>query len=293
VSDEERKPDAQTDDKRVEALLEAGSEIAGSVTGAAIGLLAAGPPGALLGATAGPIVARLVRRVGGELQERVLGERERARVGAAAAYALTNIKGLLEEGQELRQDGFFEAADGAERPAAEEVFEGVLLRARDAYEEKKIEYLGYLFTTVAFRPEISAADANQILAIADRLTYRQLVVLAVLSDEDDRARLRDRDYRSEEDRRRLTVAEIGLLTEVYSLQQQALVMHESGSVMLGITDVKPRKLRPSGIGQVVYGAMGLRRIPREDREEVISLLVDTSSMASDSTEHTDAGSVEM
>jgi hypothetical protein len=123
-------------------LLESGSDLAGATTGAAIGLLG-GPGGAIEGAAAGVAVTRALKRVGAELKQRFLSPREQVRVGAAFAYAGAAIREALDRGQLPRSDGFFdEAADN--RPKAEELLEGVLLKARDSYEEKKLLLLGNL-----------------------------------------------------------------------------------------------------------------------------------------------------
>jgi hypothetical protein len=70
-------------------------------------------------------------------------------------------------GEELRADGFFEGTD-ARRSDAEEILEGVLL--------------GAILPSLAVRPDVSAADGHWLIQLADRLTWRQLVVLSIFSD---------------------------------------------------------------------------------------------------------------
>jgi hypothetical protein len=84
-------------------------------------------------------------------------------------------------GEELRADGFFEGTD-ARRSDAEEILEGVLLHAANAYQESKLRHLGAILPSLAVRPDVSAADGHWLIQLADRLTWRQLVVLSIFSD---------------------------------------------------------------------------------------------------------------
>lgn len=43
--------------------------------------------------------------------------------------------------------------------------------------------MGWLLSSIAFRDDISASDANYLLDTGERLTYRQLVCVAVLGDD--------------------------------------------------------------------------------------------------------------
>jgi hypothetical protein len=268
--DQESLDEAEGNEKLAFDLIETGSEIAGAASGAAIGLLG-GPGGAVGGAVAGVAVARVLRRVGADLKQRLLGPREEVRIGAAAAFAGAAIKTLLEAGHTPRDDGFFEPR-GDDRPAAEEVLEGVLLKARDAYEEKKVRLLGVLYAQVAFHPDISAGHANHLIELASRLTYRQLVVLAIAQDDGARARLRPQDYRGDlEALNRLGLEGQALLTEIYDLYQQGLV-NGGGDAWISLTDVNPQAMRIQGSGAVLASLMGLASIPPGEREVIYGLL---------------------
>jgi hypothetical protein len=92
-------------------LIQSGGEMAGAAAGAAIGLIG-GPGGVIGGAAAGAAMARILKRVGAEIRQRMLGPREEVRVGAVAAFAASAIAGALAEGRQLRDDGFFEERVG-------------------------------------------------------------------------------------------------------------------------------------------------------------------------------------
>ncbi len=111
-------------------MIEGGSEIAGAAVGGALGLLG-GPPGVAAGAVGGVLVTRALKRIGAELQLRLLGPRQEVRVGATFAFAATEISERLERGDHERHDGWFDGG-GEGRPHAEELLEGVLLNAANA-----------------------------------------------------------------------------------------------------------------------------------------------------------------
>jgi hypothetical protein len=261
----------QSDTELAHQLINGGAEMAGSATAAAVGLVVGGPPGALAGAIAGPPLIAAFRRLGADLRQRLLGPREEVRVGAAYIYAAEAITWYSNAGQTPRDDGFFsDRNDDDGRSEGEEILEGVLLHARDAYEERKVRYLGYLFASIAFHKELSAAQANQLLALADRLTYRQLVLLSIFAADEERARLRDGDYR--EASQSLTSPLISVLTDVYELHGHGLVGFDMPNAMLGVTDVNPRHMVAQGTGGILAAAMMINLIPEEDRGPLRELL---------------------
>lgn len=170
----------QEENSSITELIEAGSEIAGSVSGALIGGALLGPMGLIFGGAAGPILTRLFTKAGKEVKKRVLGDREESRIGYTYAIGLYKIKSRLERGEELRTDGFFENEE-SDRSVAEEILEGVLRSAQNEYREKKIRYYGNLLANIAFDSNINRDKANLFLKIAQNLNYQQLCILQFLS----------------------------------------------------------------------------------------------------------------
>lgn len=168
----------QDEDKAVE-LIEGGSEIAGALTGAAIGLIA-GPPGAVAGGAAGVIVARGLKRVGAEVGRRWLSPRQQVRVGAGFAFAVARIRERLSAGDAIRSDGFFNAPGGP-RSNAEELLEGVLLQVANSYEEARIRYIARLYASMVF-DEVDPAYGHFLVRMSERLSFRQLVLLCLVMD---------------------------------------------------------------------------------------------------------------
>lgn len=242
-------------------LIKAGSAIAGSVAGTVAGFLAGGPGGAVLGAALGPLITEL----GSEIASRFLAPRETERIGAAMALAVYRIKEKLDSGEKPRTDGFFEKEpDG--RSAAEEVYEGVLIAAQREHQEKKLPFFANLMANLAFHPEIDRAYASFLVHLGEELSYRQLCLLTLFALKD-KSMLRQQDYRSVES---FGPSLTGVLYEAADLDRRGLV--SCGAVVFGPTDVKPGKMGVQGAGATLFELMELHRIPRQDVEDVASLL---------------------
>ena len=157
-------------------LVRLGSDVVGASAGAALGLLG-GPAGVLAGAAAGPVVSRALIGAAGEIAARSLAPRQRERMGVVLFLATNEISARIMAGESVREDRFFEA-DGENRATAAEILEGVLLRAGDCYEEKKLEFLARLQAGIVFDATISPGYAYYLLRTASELTYQQIVFLA-------------------------------------------------------------------------------------------------------------------
>jgi hypothetical protein len=157
---------------------------------------------------------------------RKLSTFEELRTGKVLLQFRTRVIQNLSQGRTLRQDDFF-AGDINERSAAEEIFEGVLLAAQREYEEKKVKYVGNLFANIVFEPNIDRAFANFLLRLAERLSYRQLCILALFAQRD-KLTLRDKNYRFEDDNNRWGEGfnnnlKFALLQDIYDLYSQNML----------------------------------------------------------------------
>jgi len=177
-------PHHDDDETRVRRFLESGAEVVGSLAGAGLGTLIGGPVGTVMGAVAPTIVMRSLQRSIGEVMQRELGKREQARISGALLVAAEQITHRLHRGESPRQDGFFDPRNGR-RPDADEIAEGVVRAAQREHEERKVAHLGYLIATIYFDADISLADANALLRQADALTYRQLLLIALVKRTED------------------------------------------------------------------------------------------------------------
>jgi len=161
-------------------LVEAGATIAGSMTRAAAGIVFTP------GAAAVQIDDRLVtalRSAADDLAGGGLPARERARAGAALAFAVEHSVLLSRTERRVRTDGFFTEKAGG-RIAAREVLDGVVGAARRSAEERRIRHLGYLFAELAVSADLDAPLAARALRLGEACSWRQLALLAAVGRRD-------------------------------------------------------------------------------------------------------------
>ncbi len=261
-------------DDKIKSLISMGGEITGPAAGSAIGFLVGGPGGAAVGGLSGVIISRGLSDITG----RLLSKREKVRVGATATYAITKVKARLDSGDELRNDGFFQDK-GKGRTDAEEIFEGVLLKAKNEHEEKKARILGNIFANTAFFPGFSVGEANHLLRIADNLTYRKMCILSLIKrkDEIEGIKLRQDYYGYELDYEKMSYETISLLQEAFDIRGDGLIVckDEFGEGIIAMTewnDICPNTLELTQMGERYYQVMGLDDISEEDVLEVAGYL---------------------
>jgi len=256
----------QNNEGKVRAIIGAGADIAGAAIGGALGFLAAGPAGAAAGGAGGAAAAHALRSIGEETAGRLLGPREKVRVGGALAIAAEKIQSRIERGECLRQDDFFEQKRNG-RSDAQEVAESVLLKCQREAEERKIPFMAFLIGNIAFDAQISPGLAHQIVKTAESLTYRQLCILKIAALRGNYS-LRPTDYRGQQ---RFEKPLYELLYECLDLYHRALI-NFGGEVAFGPTDVKPGSMSVQGMGADLFNQMGLATIPEADLTPIVTQL---------------------
>lgn len=249
----------------IENVISLGADIAGNVISTSIGFLLAGPPGALIAAASGPVLSEAIKNGCLEIKDRYLAPREKIRIGAAAAFAISEIKSNLEGGKKIRNDDFFKK-DFSNRSKAEEIFEGVLIKSKNDHEEKKIKYYGNLFANIAFYQHIDIGTANSFLTIAERLTYQQIVLLTIFGRKLN-SNLRQKNYIGED----IPANLMPLINETLQLCQLNLVYSKNNVAILAMGNIMPAYLELSLLGNNLYKLMDLAQVPLEDIEHVAAL----------------------
>lgn len=242
-------------------IVKVGAEVVGGgLTGAAAGFLIGGPAGSVVGGALGPVVKRGLL----EFAQRLLSHREQVRVSAAAQFTLERFEALKAAGRPLRDD-----MPHAEDPELAELLEGVLQKARNSYQEKKVRLIANIFADFAFAKGTSVDDAQAILSLVESLSYRQLVILEVFHEQ--RSTLRTTDYRNE---RPASLTQLGVLEDAYQLSLRGLVLNQvagatQADFMLGWHDVAPRHMRLTSLGTLLSTLTGAESsIPEDDRRPI-------------------------
>lgn len=163
------------DDHALRRAVSRGADLATASGAAVAGAAVGGPVGAALGAGLTWAGRELVRG-GIEVAARHLTARAEARVGAVFTDVVDEVSARLMAGAIPREDLRETVTPG--RTAAAELVEATLLAASKSFEERKLPYLAHLLAAVIFEADLDLADAHQLIAVAESLSYRQLVMLA-------------------------------------------------------------------------------------------------------------------
>lgn len=165
------------DKKQKDKLIDVFSDTFAGTISAAIGLIETGVLGELGGALIAPTLSMTIK----DFAKRMLSENESNRVKNTFSYAIEKIQTKLQQGDYPRNDNFW-TSENNDKSCAEKLLEGTLLKSRDEYEEKKLKYYSNLLVNICFDENITFEKANILLKIIEQLSYRQLVVIAYLSD---------------------------------------------------------------------------------------------------------------
>lgn len=253
------------DKEILKGYLEKGTDIAGGAVGGAIGLIG-GPAGAILGGSLGVAISIGVK----DFINRQLSNRQEVRVAASTVFALNEIRKRVEHGEIVRSDNFFDNSTG--RSSAEELFEGVLLKCKDQYQEKKIFYISKIFEKTIFDSNISADTANQILSIVENFTYRKLCIIAFFlkKNEFDKDLLMKEVYSWYPDIIFRIELEI-LKQDIFDLVNLGII-DQKNFMMLTKNEVIPFNFELTTIGQLISKIMDLHLIPMTDLNPIYTEL---------------------
>jgi len=263
-------------EKFIRKLVNPGIPYVGEVTGAAIsstvGFFLMGPPGAAIGAAGGKIVTDLFARAGEEIDKRYLSRRECARIGVVAIYALNRIKLNEENNLPLRNDNFFIPDSVTNRSAADEILEGTLIAAKNTYEERKLKYYGNLLANIAYYSEIDQYRANYLLRITEKLSYRQICLLALFEQKVDYCL----SSKSQELPKTLNSNEIIVIREIEEIKILKLLKSINEAIWGGGPggNLSPSHLELSDTGNILYQMMNLDEIEKGQIDTLASILSD-------------------
>jgi hypothetical protein len=244
------------EDEKVLTLIKHGGAIGGAATGSVLGFLAGGPIGAAIGGAVGATL----QTVATEIVNRELSRREEMRVGGTASYAIDFIHERLQRGDRPREDKFFVKEKSGTSPA-EEIFEGVLLKAKGDHEERKARFYGVLFANVAFDPNCSRSEANYLLHVMDGLTFLQLALVSLFSDTDRFRQLPSDGY----EEKRIDFELLNTLAATFELFQNGILKlsepgGKGGEVIFDLGEIRPAHMALSPTGTRLFDLAGLAAI---------------------------------
>lgn len=221
-----------------------------------------------------------------KIAERRLPISDNQKVLKALECATEKISARIRLGEVPRNDSFFDVDDFG-RSSSDEIIDGVIFGVLSEHEEKKIEYIGNIYSAACFNELMTVDLLNHLVKIANDLTYSQMVLLAIFArnGQPDKHQLRMDDY-SGLDRysgNEIPNEETSIYTDHYLLQSYELAEH--GFLRKPFIDhpgayerldqpaiIAPGILELTKFGQAAYLAMGLSNIPEEEQLAIVSFL---------------------
>lgn len=248
---------------KIENVLKKGSEIAGSAVGGAIGFLFAGPLGAAGGAAAGTALTQLLD----DVTSRMLSEKESKRIGGAAAIAINDVKTRIENGELPRDDIWHDSQEPSSD--AEDMLEGVLLKARDENEIKKIPHISKIFSNAVFDSRESIHQVNLLLKIGQSLTYQQMGIIAIAANTEAHKLTKE----SLKAGQSISYEILTAYTEAVDLfKKDILLLQQPGkpnhSFVFELQQIVPANMQLSTFGKYLYEKMSLNEYQLEDLKAI-------------------------
>lgn len=262
--------------KRWEDLAKVIGKLAGGAAG--VGTMAAiGEPYSAVLANA--MVGTAVEKAGLSVIQRLLGPRQAERVARTLLVTTGRMEERITAGETPRTDRFAQPGpDG--RSDAEEAVEAVLFAAMNSAEEKKIDFLGLLLSSIAFDPSITAADAQVMIETAEALRYRAYVILKIAND----VHVNGWPTRGGEDVVGPPENLYPLMAQIYDMTRRGVIElkdkpeDHSLYAVLGVDEIDPSKLHLSPLGKALYKNMELNRLPETD-ETYVQALADLAELS--------------
>ncbi len=234
------------------------------VAGAAVGFVIAGPVGSAIGAALSPVVK--------EVLSRTLTQKEKDRIDFVVEDAKKKIQQLVANGSKLRED--------MDPDQLKELFEGTLIKASQTYQEKKLPLISSLLATAPFT-NTPLENLNQTLIFAERLSYQQICILAIIGRNTSLNTaagvlgLSDNDWISEQ-KTKSDERSRGIYEDIYYLETNRFLYQINDSntaiFLTGPGNVIPNKLFLHYEGRLLFNGLKLNDIASGDIEEIVKTL---------------------
>lgn len=215
---------------------------------------------AYVGATVQPIFNATIE----EFKKRVLSVRETNRIDKVLNDAVNKIKIRLEKGDIPRNDGFWTESH-VEVSDAKAILEGILLKSRDEYEEKKLPFYSNLISQMVFDTSWSYERLNAMIRMFEQLSYRQLQIMSLAQQ---KGEIQTPQWIVRFKKTPKSYAYYDLFCEVSGLSNLALFQQPGGGYMQGLGD----KQELSPIGKSMADLMELSSMPQEELDALDKML---------------------
>jgi hypothetical protein len=195
---------------------------------------------------------------------RALSPIERQKLDHMGLLMLREVESHLQKNHTPRTDGFLNADTGV-RSSAQELCEGLLEISRSEHQEDKLRYIGYLYVSILFTDMVSVGEATRLFRILKSLTYREMCILAALSNSSEYEGLRTNSHSQQEGCDELS----SVVQECFELEGLGLLsqVNHDQVPFYGVPSwvyIVPANLRVTEYGKRLMKLSRLSEIPERD-----------------------------
>lgn len=130
---------------------------------------------------ADPVLGPIVSMVFSDVAERMLSKYESGRVSAVSQQIEFKIQQRLDAREHPRRNDDFYVKDEYEQSSASKLLEETLLKCKQEFEARKLEYYSNFWSNVCFDNTVSYEDANTIMSQFASLSFQQIKILLYLN----------------------------------------------------------------------------------------------------------------
>lgn len=245
--------------KKPKALEVITSKIVAAGSGAIIGTLIGGVPGTIIGAAYGAAMD--------DISQRMLSPMEKNRLETIQKLAESKFKEQMERGAGLRKD--------INQINLKELYEGMLLTARESYEERKLPLIANLIATAPFT-NTPVENLIQTLITAEQLSYRQLCIIGVIGQNEweNIFKLREEPLQGKHytDEKIMGIYQDLNYLVALGILGQVLAEGAGPAISSGAELIAPVNLVLLYPGKLLFNAMNLDTVDKKDFDEIVKIL---------------------
>ncbi|MDU5111598.1 MAG: hypothetical protein E6248_14240 [Clostridium sp.] len=246
--------------RTVKSILEKSKNVICTMAGGVTNLWVGDPTG-ITGELVSMNVNTLITEIANEFDTRKLSDLEVGRVADVMGYAIEDINLKLKEGKTIRNDNFFEFGID-DRSDGEEIFEGVIVAAQREFENKKLRYYGKLLSNISFREDISKDQAVQLIQIAQKLSYRQYILIMIIAQSQFMKINNVKSPYLEDSplmkKKSTSYSNISVYQDIYELYRMGM-LNGGGKIILEMGYIIPSELEIQGVGVRLFELMELNK----------------------------------
>lgn len=204
-----------------------------------------------------------------EINENIYSVKENKKILSTLYFSLNAVKENLEKNMVI-QENYLKAINDENKLLIEELFEGIIISAKNEHEDNKLKYYGYLLGNIIFKENLDRDEFNRLIKISRNLSYCQikLINMYVISQMIQVPILKREDYT------KTGVGSyklLGILQDTLDMIQKS-ILNGSGNLVLDVVQINPSKIKVQGMGTLLYNLMSLNKMPYDELEDLLDIL---------------------